>query len=157
MYNYQKLIFSPAIMYHMPVNEEQIEARIREINDAIEMLRDLVAKDFEELIVYEKLSMRYLLIQSVEAASSICMHILLGVFNERVEGFPECFTRLGAKGIIPSDLASGLSSAARLRNLLVHRYWVIIDERVYESAKDGLKDFEDFTTHIRKFLAGYKA
>jgi uncharacterized protein YutE (UPF0331/DUF86 family) len=45
-----------------------------------------------------------------------------------------------------------LASAARLRNLLVHRYWVISDERVYESVKSGLKGFEEFITCVRVFL-----
>jgi len=136
----------------MSVNEEHVEARIREINDAVQMLRGLTAKGFGELTVHERLSMRYLVIQLVEAASSICMHLLLSVFNERAEGFPECFARLGVKGVIPGDLASRLSSAARLRNLLVHRYWVIVDEKVYESVKRELKDFEGFTLRVREFL-----
>jgi len=136
----------------MSLNEEHVEARIREVNDAVQMLRDLTAKDFGELTVHERLSMRYLLIQLVEAASSICMRILLSAFNESAEGFPECFARLGVKGVISESLASRLSSAARLRNLLVHRYWVIVDEKVYESVKRGLRDFEDFVAHVRGFL-----
>ncbi len=137
---------------YMSLNEEHVEARIREVNDAIQMLGDLTSKGFRELTVHERLSMRYLLIQLAEAASSICMHILLSTFNEGAEGFPECFGRLGGKGVIPGELASKLSSAARLRNLLVHRYWVINDEKVYTSVKKGLKDFEVFVTHIRGFL-----
>lgn len=76
-------------------------------------------KDFNELSIHEKFSMRYLLIQFVEAASSICIHILSNVFNERIEDFPECFIRLSMKNIIPKDLAEKLLSAARLRNLSV--------------------------------------
>lgn len=131
---------------------ESVEARFREINDALQLLRNLVAKDFEELTIYERLSVRYLIIQLVEAAASICVRVLLSVYNEMPEGFPECFTRLGLKGVLPKDLASKLASAARLRNLLVHRYWTIADEKVYESVKKGLKDFEHFITHVRKFL-----
>jgi len=134
------------------VNEELIEARIREINDAVQMIRDLVARDFGRLTIYEKLSIRYLVIQLIEAASSICMHLLISVFNEKVEGFPECFTRLGVRDVIPSSLAQRLSSAARLRNLLVHRYWIIVDEKVYESVKGGLDDFESFISEVRAFL-----
>jgi len=44
------------------------------------------------------------------------------------------------------------ASAARLRNLLVHRYWAISDERVYESIKNGLRDFEEFVARVRAFL-----
>lgn len=137
---------------YMSLNEEHVEARIREVNDAVQMLRELTSKGFGKLTVHERLSMRYLLIQLVEAASSICMHILLSTFNEGVEGFPECFGRLGGRGVIPRDLASKLSSAARLRNLLVHRYWVINDEKVYESVKKSVKDFEFFVVHVRGFL-----
>ncbi|MEM2127271.1 MAG: HepT-like ribonuclease domain-containing protein [Candidatus Bathyarchaeia archaeon] len=51
-------------------------------------------------------------------------------------------------------MTSRLASAARLRNLLVHRYWTIMDERVYESVKKGLKDFEEFISQIRRFQGG---
>lgn len=131
---------------------ESVEARIREINDAMQLLKCILAKRFEELTVYEKLSARYLVIQMVEASASICIRILLNNYNETVESFPQCFTRLGSKDILPEELVSRLASAARLRNLLVHRYWVISDEKVYESIKNGLKDFEEFITRIRGFV-----
>ena len=135
------------------VNVELVEARIREINDAVQMLRSLIAKDFGELTVYEKFSIRYLVIQLVEAASSICIHILISSFGERTEGFPECFTRLSMKGVISKDLAAKLSSAARLRNLLVHRYWEIADERVYRSVEKGVGDFEEYVAKVRKYIS----
>jgi uncharacterized protein YutE (UPF0331/DUF86 family) len=131
---------------------ESINARIREINDALQTLRDILAKRFEELTLYERLSLRYLVIQLVEASASICVRILSSFYNEVAEGFPQCFARLGAKGVLPEDLASRLASAARLRNLLVHRYWAISDERVYESVKNGLRDFEEFVARVRAFL-----
>ena len=131
---------------------ESINARIGEINDALQILGDILAKRFEELTLYERLSLRYLVIQLVEASASICVRILSSFYNEVAEGFPQCFARLGAKGVLPEDLASRLASAARLRNLLVHRYWVISDERVYESVKNGLRDFEEFVARVRAFL-----
>lgn len=42
-----------------PINDS-VEARIREINDALQLLRNVVAKRFEELTVYERLSVRHL-------------------------------------------------------------------------------------------------
>lgn len=136
----------------LSINRDLIEARIREINDSIEVMKQLVSKRYEEMSLHELLSLRYLLIQLVEASSSICIHILLNLFNEKPEGYPECFSRLGAKGIIPKELAIRLSAAARLRNLLVHRYWTISDERVYEDAREGLKDFTEFISYIRKYI-----
>ena len=134
------------------VNRELLEARFREINDAVQRLEELLMKGFHRLSVHEIFSMRYLIIQAVEASSSICLHILYGVYNERAEGFPQCFDRLGKKGLIPSHLASNLASSARLRNLLVHRYWEIDDEKVFKSLNENLGDFEKFITHIRGFM-----
>jgi uncharacterized protein YutE (UPF0331/DUF86 family) len=54
--------------------------------------------------------------------------------------------------MIPEDLSHKLASAARLRNLLVHRYWTIDDEKVYISVKKGIEDFKTFLSIIRKFL-----
>jgi len=138
----------------VPINRDLVEARIREINDAIELLRDLAAREFDELTVHERLSMRYLVIQLVEAASSICLHLLAELFGERADSFPGCFARLGEKGLLPEDLARRLVAAARLRNLLVHRYWVIDDRKVYESVKRELGDFERFVELVRERLEG---
>ncbi|MCS7364697.1 MAG: DUF86 domain-containing protein [archaeon GB-1867-035] len=134
------------------MNIELIEAKIREINESIDLLNKITEKNFDKLTIYERLSVRYLIIQAIEASASICMHILLKAFNERAEGYPQCFTRLGKKGVIPSELAEKLASVTRLRNLLVHRYWEIDDWRVYKSVKKGLSDFNDFINYIRKFL-----
>ena len=40
----------------MPINEEMIEARIREINDAVQELRDLTTREFDELNTYQRLA-----------------------------------------------------------------------------------------------------
>lgn len=138
----------------MGLNLEAVEARVREINEALQSLRELIGREFQSLGVYEKLSVRYLVVQLVEAASSVCIHVLSRAFDETAEAYPDCFLRLGERRAIPKDLAERLASAARLRNLLVHRYWEIDDERVYTSVKLGLKDFEEFVKHVGKFVEG---
>jgi len=135
-----------------PLNSDLVEARIREINDALQTIQALTVKDFSRLGLAEKLALRYLAIQLVEAAASICLHILDARFNERAEGLPDCFTRLGEKGILPRELGEKLGAAARLRNLLVHRYWTIDDSRLYADLKSGLSDFEEFIKEVRRIL-----
>jgi uncharacterized protein YutE (UPF0331/DUF86 family) len=73
------------------VNKDLINSRVREINDSLRLLEDLLSRRFEDLSVYERLSVRYLVIQLVEAAASICLHILMEVYGERAEGYPDCF------------------------------------------------------------------
>jgi uncharacterized protein YutE (UPF0331/DUF86 family) len=141
----------------LDVDRDLVEARVREIHDAVRLLEELTARGFEELTLHEKLSMRYLVIQLVEAAASICVHLLAEGFDERAESYPGCFARLGELGIVPRDLAARLAAAARLRNLLVHRYWAIDDRRVYESVREGLRDFEEFAKLVRRVLEGWRA
>lgn len=114
----------------MGLNLDAVEARFREMDEALLGLRGLVGKNFGELSNYERMAMRYLVIQLVEAAASVSVHLLSGLFDERVEGYADCFRRLGARQMITEGLAERLASAARLRNLLVHRYWEIDDRRV---------------------------
>ncbi len=137
---------------NQPVNRELVEARIREINDALQTLNTLTCKDFKTLVLVELLALRYLVIQLVEAAASICINLLAARFNERAEGFPDCFTRLSVKGLITESLALALAGAARLRNLLVHRYWDINDEQLYLSAKTGGADFLASVDKVRIIL-----
>jgi uncharacterized protein YutE (UPF0331/DUF86 family) len=136
----------------MGLNLDAVEARFREINDALIDLRRLLWKNFEELSVHERMSMRYLVIQLVEAAASISVHLLSRLFDERAEGYAECFRRLGDRKVIGKGLAERLASAARLRNLLVHRYWEIDDRRVYSSIKEGVEDFEVFKKEVRSLV-----
>ena len=138
----------------MGLNPDAAEARFREINDALTDLRGLLGKNFEELSVHERMSMRYLVIQIVEAAASISVHLLSRLFDERAEGYADCFRRLGERKAIAEGLAERLASAARLRNLLVHRYWEIDDRRVYSSIKEGVEDFEAFKRDVRSFMEG---
>ncbi|MEM3381944.1 MAG: hypothetical protein QXQ11_07305 [Candidatus Bathyarchaeia archaeon] len=63
---------------------ESIEARIREINGALQILGEILAKRFGELTLYERLSARYLTIQLVESAASICIQLLSNLYSETV-------------------------------------------------------------------------
>lgn len=40
------------------INQDLIDARIKEINDAIQLLKDLMSKGFNKLTVYERLEFK---------------------------------------------------------------------------------------------------
>ncbi len=126
----------------------------REVEEAIGYLEELVGRGYEALGVHERFSMRYLVIQAVESMASVCIHILARVFGERAEGYPECFVRLAERRLIPRELGSRLARAARLRDLIVHRYWTIDDRLLFSAVERGLGDLRDFVKHMRAFLEG---
>jgi uncharacterized protein YutE (UPF0331/DUF86 family) len=54
---------------------------------------------------------------------------------------------------VPENLAQNLVNMARFRNLLVHLYWKVNDERLYEILQSHLQDIEEFVDCItRRYL-----
>ncbi len=92
---------------------------------AVAQAEGLVSKPYEHLGVYERLALRYLVVELVEAAAAICVHILRRLYRVEVEGYPECFVRMGELGVIPRGLAERLAAAARLHILPVRRRCVV--------------------------------
>jgi len=63
---------------------------------------------------------------------------------------------MSKKGLISNELGEKLAAAARLRNLIIHRYWEIDDEKVYNEAKKGLRDFIEFADLIERWLKRWR-
>ena len=138
------------------VNMDLIRKRLSEIRDAARLLEKYLQKPFRELDLSEILSVRYLIIQLVELSAAICMHVLITVYREYPEGYPSCFILMSRKGLISNELGEKLAAAARLRNLLIHRYWEIDDRKVYNEAKKGLRDFIEFADLIERWLKRWR-
>ncbi len=136
------------------VNRELLVKLVSDIREASYMVKTLISKSFSDLGLYERLALRYLLIELVEASAAICVHLLRSLRGIEAEGYPQCFLKMGELDLIPMNLAEKLARAARLRNLLVHRYWVIDDRKLYESIKKGLLDFEEYARIVEEAMEG---
>ena len=58
--------------------------------------------------------------------------------------YPEIFTVLADRGVVPRDLALRLAAASGFRNLVAHQYGVLDWSRVYAIAASELGDLETF-------------
>jgi uncharacterized protein YutE (UPF0331/DUF86 family) len=56
--------------------------------------------------------------------------------------------------VISNEVFMELSKFMGLRNLLVHRYWVINDENIYESIKGDFKCVEEFLKNVLALIGG---
>jgi len=68
------------------------------------------------------------------------------------EEYAECFAILGEAGIIPQELSQRLQKMARFRNVLVHLYWTVDYERLYDIVHDNLDDLRKFVQAIGELL-----
>lgn len=89
---------------------------------------------------------------AIEAAIQICFHICAQRLHRVPEEYAECFAILGEAGIVRKELSRNLQRMARFRNMLVHMYWEIDYDRVYEILRGHLDDMREFVRVIGELL-----
>jgi uncharacterized protein YutE (UPF0331/DUF86 family) len=122
-----------------------------------ESLRKLISlsklSEDEFLSHYEKVdTSKYNFIVAIEAIIDICNRII----SKRKLGFPQDYSDviklMGQQGVLEGDLVGRLLEMVKFRNMLVHIYWKIENDRLYKYLKENLNDFEAFKEAIRKYL-----
>ncbi len=99
------------------------------------------------------LAVKYLLVEAVEAISDICQHVLAKTKGVVCSGYVDCIVKTGEQGIIQPALANKLRKLADLRNSLIHRYWIINDEELFQQCSGNINDFSDFTMQMHAFIS----
>ena len=94
----------------------------------------------------------YRLLVAIEAALGLCFHLCAKRLKKVPGEYAECFALMADAEIISSDLSERLQRMARFRNLLIHMYWKIDYDKVYEIIRDDLKDLRDFSSAIVSLL-----
>lgn len=136
------------------INIEKIKVLEKDIVDSIIEIKRIISKGKKNYLRDKNLvfSLRYLLIQVVEAMAGICNHIITRIVGEIPQGYPDCFEKLKENNIINNNLSEKLKKISKLRNILIHKYWEIDDLKVFSSTEKNIDDFEEFLKQINKFL-----
>jgi len=130
----------------MTLNQELIRTRCQEISDSVGRLEKIGNAPKEEFLENQdaKDIASYRLLVAIEAALGICYHISAKHFKKVPEKYSECFALLEDARIISADLSENLQKMAGFRNLLVHMYWKVDYEAVYQIIRNNLKDLRRF-------------
>ncbi len=99
-------------------------------------------------------SAKYLLIVATEAAIDVCNHIVARQGGRAPDEYAECFVILADLKVVEPRLAQRLKNMARFRNLLVHVYWKVDNQRVYQIIQNDLGDLDSFRQQVSAWLAG---
>jgi len=136
------------------INPNLVATKISEIQQSLERLDSITSKGRDVFLTDPDLidSAKYRLITAIEAAISICNHIIARKFKRVPESYSDCFTILHECGVISVELAERLGNMARFRNMLVHIYWEIDDEKIFDILTSDLVDFENYIKEIVRFL-----
>lgn len=138
------------------INEEKLKARAADISKAVEKIQiysGLSDDDFwsDERNIY---AVKYLLLQAMEGLGAICIHVLAKRFQAAVSNYATCFEELEQRKVLSPELAGKLRKMIRFRNILVHRYWEVDDQRVLEYARNDVQDMLEMLRVVWVFL-GY--
>jgi len=134
---------------------EKVYSKFRDIDDSVKRLRAFRDLSLEAFLGDQdkKDVASFRLIVATEAAIDLCLHASARILRKVAEEYAACFKLLADEGLIDQGLASRLSDMARLRNLLVHRYWEIDYRKLYQIVTGpDLRDLEEFLRLVRNLM-----
>ena len=95
-------------------------------------------------------SVKYLFVVAAEIAIDVGQHIIAAEGLPAPRTFAEVFHNLGQSDWLPDELATTFADIARFRNLLVHGYAEVDDDRVVAILHERLDDFAAFRRHLAR-------
>jgi uncharacterized protein YutE (UPF0331/DUF86 family) len=85
---------------------------------------------------------KYHFVIAIECCIDIANHIISSENYRFPKDNADSFAVLTEQGVVPADLLESLRAMARFRNRLVHLYWDVEDERVFEYLQAFPNDFD---------------
>jgi len=129
-----------------------IKKLIYEVEEALSVLELRVREGVRNLS--DAYALRYALIQVVEGLATIASRIAEN-HGAVIEGYVEAMKFLSRIRVVEPEVGEKLVKLARLRNLLVHRYWIVDDERIVREAKgNGIETIREAIRGIRRLIEG---
>ena len=98
-------------------------------------------------------STKHLMQVSIECCLDTAHHIIAREQFRAPKNYAESFEILVKQGIIPNEFLPTLRQMVNFRNRLVHLYWEIDAEFVYdEILQKNLGDFDTFVRHVLNYI-----
>jgi len=72
------------------------------------------------------------------------------------ETYADIFKALSNIGIIENDFCENMTKMAKFRNKLVHVYWDLDKEQIYQIIQNNLSDFDNFISIIAAYVNSIK-
>lgn len=97
-------------------------------------------------------STKYHFIVAIESSIDMCNHIISRNGYRVPEDYGDTFRVMGEVGALDTDFSDDLRNMAKFRNRLVHLYWEVDDQQLYEILQNRLVDFKKFLDSLASFL-----
>lgn len=143
----------------MKIDTERIQRYLLEIKACHYEIEGLLRNSSDSEILKEPWmlkGLKYTLIEVAEGMANTLQHILAKELGEPLTGYVETIIRAGETSILPKALSSKLRPFFEFRNALIHRYWVISDDKLLSLVRENKDDFIAFIEAIENYLKNRK-
>jgi uncharacterized protein YutE (UPF0331/DUF86 family) len=136
------------------VDPSKIEDLFRNIDIYVGHLRQL-AQLPRETFTEDPIKLgaaKYYLHVTIECCIDVANHLIARLNLRPPESYADSFTVLAENDIINYDFAETASRMVKMRNRLVHLYWEVDADIVYDVLQKNLSDFHTFQQKIIAFI-----
>lgn len=136
------------------LNKELIQRKINNIENYIKEIEPLLSLEVSEIVSdvlkFRTIERNFQLI--VDTMLDINTHIISAKNLKVPETLQETFLILGDGGVLPVDFVKKIVPVVGLRNIVVHEYEKIDNEKMMWDVKEGASQFGEYIVHIDNFL-----
>lgn len=138
------------------VNVQKLQAQLDNLSAYVRHLRSIAQTDREAFLKDDVKvgGAKFYLQSSISVCLDIGNHIIASEGYRGPKDYRDIFTVLNENGILPNDFTRTLRQMAGLRNRLVHLYWEVDDEQIYDDLQSHLGDFDMYADYIVEFIKG---
>ncbi|MFH0732699.1 MAG: DUF86 domain-containing protein [Candidatus Omnitrophota bacterium] len=141
------------------IDIDLIRRKLSRLNMYLEKLKPISKKSLKEYKkdFYLKSSTERLIQLIVECATDVNNHVVVETGNRPPEDYSISFIKAAEAGLISRKLADKLKGSAGMRNILVHEYMDIDDEKVYRAVALAIRGYKEYIKQAEKFVENFEA
>lgn len=147
------------LMRERKINRQRVDTFMKNLKNGLEEIQRLIGQvnDVKEFISENRKDVRNLCVHHLRVALESVLDISRHIIAVKGFGIADLETKniidiLGKNGVIPYDFSQKIRGMAGMRNAIVHVYWNLDYEKVFEMVKERLSDFEDFARYILDYV-----
>jgi uncharacterized protein YutE (UPF0331/DUF86 family) len=136
------------------IDKDLVYRKLARLNMYLDQLKPIAGKSLAEYLsdIVSKAAAERFIQLIVECASDINNHAVVESGKRPPEDYTSSFVRAAEVGLISRELAERLKGSGGMRNILVHEYMDIDDEKVYKTLPIALKDYKEYLKQVNAFL-----
>lgn len=136
------------------IEPETIEGIFRNLDGYLAPLHQLAALPREQFVndPIKVGAAKYYLQVAIECCIDVTNHIIARQGFRAPETYADSFTVLVENDIIEPEFALTAHQMVKMRNRLVHLYWEVDSDILYDTLRNNLGDFDRFKAYIYRFM-----